>query len=190
MRAEQVVAARSMPAVFAEVTVAQAVELSRHPAVARLLSGATSKPVELGPPGTPGNSITVPKVDDVLNQSGYLGAEQKIGLIEDARCRLFSEHDTFNSTQIVEEDLSSIYECQKHSFCASRCGGESKCVNSGSTRHCVDDHVSRIASEVAQSIPAGLYGAPHAEIYHPNLGDGTDIQCLPIGYRQCLRLVG
>ncbi len=163
------------PAIFANVTHAQAIELSTISGVRRIAYGGAGQQVteELALIPSPGNSITSLSVDTEFNDQGFRGAGQGIGLVEQANCRLLIEHEIFDTLvgQFVEEP-GGDFGCTTQGQC-NHCAGFSVCANT----ECYDDHLSRIASVVLQNTDAGDYGAPEATVYHPTVGDGSNIAC-------------
>ncbi len=169
-------APHGMPMMFAHATYGQAQAVARLSEVSRVASTNHGSTTEFTPPNTPGNSLTVHRVDTAFNPA-YTGMDQKIGVVENANCRLYEEHDAFAAmgTTIVHENPPIT--CTQHATCTAECGVFARCVGG----ECVSSHVSKIASEIAQTMPSGSYGAYNAEIYHPNRGDGSDVACSEYG---------
>lgn len=164
-----------MPVVVAQMRRDQILDLAHAASVRRIVSAVSTAPIEYAPPATASNAITTPRIDTELNPA-FKGTGQKIGVVEDANCRLLSEHANFPAGSVVHEP-GADFSCSTDTGCGNRCGGSSLCM----AFECVDEHTSHIASTIMNTVNPGTFGAPQAKLYVPTRGDGTSIACSTLG---------
>lgn len=177
-----------MPLVYARLTPRAIESIARENGVIFVTSAEAEQPQNHA--GAPAYMIP-PLIDTGFNATGYYGDGQKLGLIESAGCRLFSEHDSFNgsghnSTFVYQ---TAIHSCTSDNDCV-RCGGGTGtshdfCIGGS----CVVNHASIVAGMVSGSRAGTAYGAAGVNFYYPNQGEidlssglsYPQVQCYPPG---------
>ncbi|MEM9697048.1 MAG: S8 family serine peptidase, partial [Myxococcota bacterium] len=172
--------------VFAYVTRAQLSSLSHSPGVSRIVAAeeGDGDRREFSPPDTPGNSLTSAEIVTTYNMvglnggpplGGVPGGAQRIGIVENAGCRLFSEHEAFTGISITEESTTGLEDCQTDLGCRDQCSGPGNPNASCIQGFCVDSHASYLLSAMAHVLENGAgdpqgYGAHEAQFFHPTIG--------------------
>lgn len=164
------------PVAYAELTREQVKSLSRNPKISTIRPNVAVMPTRhsYNLSGTP-NTVSYVGTETEFNTLGYYARGQRVGIVESAQCRLYSEHDSMqfagapSGPKVVYED--TIKSCTTDSDCTV-CDGyqvsasNHKCVSS----QCVVDHASSVASVVTASNDGTRHGAAEARLYYANKG--------------------
>ncbi|MEM9694287.1 MAG: S8 family serine peptidase [Myxococcota bacterium] len=171
--------------VFASMTRDELQAIRHLPGITRIDAANTGGTgLEFSPPSGPGNSLTSARIDTRYNQAlnggrppGTELPRQRIGIVEDPGCRLFSQHEAMSGLNLTTQgdafgEAGGVRTCFNDTPCDTACNG--LCINS----ECIDPHASRVWSAMAHRVDSGVFGAHQAEFFHPTVGEGSnDIKC-------------
>ena len=168
----------TVPVAYAELTAAQINALAKNPAVATVRSNERGfgrrHYNQRDLVGTP-NTASYVATDSEFNALGFFARGQKVGIVESAECRLFSEHDAFQFSG-APSSPKVMYEVSPRSCTVDGdCGvcdgiepaaGNHRCVSG----QCVVGHASSVASVVSASNDGVRNAAAEAQLFYPNRG--------------------
>lgn len=105
------------------------------------------------------------------NANGSYADRENIGMLEDAQCRLYEEHDSFNGSghPTAFQYMDSIHTCTTDSQCGV-CNGEGGTNGVCRSGTCVLIHGSQVGGMISSSRSGTAYGAAGATLWLANKG--------------------